>query len=141
MKRLLFVSLLVLLMLFIVACSREEYPYDDSDKIVIYYFSGPGCPSCIVQDEFMRSIDDKYSDVEVVFFDVSVDDNDALLARLARAYEERIITPPATFVGPESIVGFNTAESTGLLIEDVIARCQRQPCLNPSVVLRNFEGR
>lgn len=141
MKKSLFVVLLIFLVISLSACSKEEYIGDDPDKIVIYYFSGPGCPSCDVQSEFMNTLPGKYSDIEIVTFDVSVEGNDLLLERLAQAFDERIITPPVTFIAEESVVGFNTAQSTGLLIEDIIQRCQRQSCRNPSVVLREFEER
>ena len=137
MKKFVFMFLLFLLVAFFVGCSKE-YPVDDSDKVVIYYFVGPGCPSCDVQSDFFIEFSSRLGeDVEVKRFDISVSEHKSLLDRLAAAYDERIVTAPVTFVGDEAIVGFNNAETTGLLIESIVRRCLSQQCMNPSDVLRD----
>ena len=136
-KKIVFLMMFLLtLTLTLSACSSTEPELkDDSDKIVIYYFWGSGCPSCDLQSSFLDDIALKYSDVEIKRFDFSVKENKDLLDSLALVYEERIIAPPATFIAEESVIGFGSAETTGKLIDDIIKRCQSQKCKNPADVL------
>ena len=138
MKRIIFV-LVLLVALFLVSCSGKDYPKDDPDLIVIYFFTARGCPSCDVQSEFMSYLENKYDDLEIKKLDVSVGENQALLDRLANAYGERGVFPPATFIADESLIGFGLPETTGLLIEDIIRRCQMESCMNPSSMLKAYE--
>ena len=132
-------ALLLVLVVFLVGCSNDV-PDDDPDVLVVYYFHGPGCPSCDAQYEFMSDLESRFDGVEVRVFDVSFEADAALMERLALAYEERIITPPATFIGGESVVGFGSSETTGLLIDSIIERCLSRGCKNPSSVLRDYEN-
>ena len=134
MKKMMF--LILALTIFLSACSSNDLPVDNPDKITIYYFWEQGCPSCDLQNDFLDDLSEKYSEVEVKKFDLSIKENEELLRRLAEAYEDRVFAPPITFIAEESLAGFGSAQTTGRLIEDIVLRCISSSCLNPADILR-----
>jgi len=124
---------LIIMLLFLImmtACSKKIVE-DTPEKIVIYFFTDQGCPSCDVQTEYMKILAERYNDIEIKTYDISEQRNKKLLLELAEAYNENIITAPVTFIAEETIVGFGNEQTTGQIIENIIKQCRITKCKNP----------
>ncbi|MFP4567821.1 MAG: thioredoxin family protein [Candidatus Woesearchaeota archaeon] len=136
MKKLIIILIIITLFTLSACTTKTQIPEDDSDKLVIHYFYSDGCPSCDVQEEFMQELLDKYTGIEIKKYNMKEDESKELLELFSKAYEERIIAAPATFISDIVINGFGTNETTGKIIENQIRTCQQSTCKNPADILR-----
>ena len=128
--------MLIIISIIITACtSNKEQITDNPEKIAIYYFWTDGCPSCDAQTEFMQKLEERYEELEIKYYDLNEQEAKRLLEQLSEAYEERVITAPATFISDKVIIGFGYEETTGKIIEDEIKRCKQILCKNPADIL------
>lgn len=100
-----------------------------SAEVTVYLFWGKGCPHCAKEKEFLKKLEEKYP-VKIEEFEVyESQQNRSLFSKFVNAYG---ISPPygvpTTFIGDEYIVGFDSDETTGKEIEEVIQRCLSQGC-------------
>jgi thiol-disulfide isomerase/thioredoxin len=129
--------MLIILSLMITACSStKEQITDNPEKIVIYYFWSNGCPSCDLQTKFMQELEQEYEELEIKYFNLNEEESKIILEQLLEAYDERVITAPATFISDKAIIGFGYEETTGKIIEDEIKRCKQILCKNPADIIR-----
>lgn len=135
MKKIITILSLLTLTLFLMSCTSNNQPYDDPNKLAIYYFWSEGCPSCDLQTQFLEEMENKYDYVEIKSYDFSKQENKELLDKLAEAYEERITTAPVTFIEDKAIIGFGYSQTTGKIIEDIIISCRERTCKNPAQII------
>ena len=103
---------------------------DNSDKVVVYFFWGDGCPHCADQKPFLEELDNKYPELEVKMYETyNNPDNVQLFKDVAKAYGTTARGVPATFVGDEFWVGY--LPSIGEEIENKIKYCIQNDCINP----------
>lgn len=88
----------------------------------IAFFHHPHCPHCRRQEEFIPALQAKYPETVWTFHDTSIPENVTLLAtyltqRNRSPADARV---PTTFIGPLTIVGFESAQTTGMQLEQAI---------------------
>ncbi len=106
---------------------------NDSDKVVVYFFWGDGCPHCAKEKPFLEGLEQKYSKLEVKMFEVYYNqDNQELFKEVAQAYGTQARGVPTTFIGDfDPVVGYGSDQTTGKEIEDMIKQCIEGGCINP----------
>ncbi len=103
-------------------------------KAGIAFFFHPQCSHCREQKAFIPSLQAKYPEVSWTFHDTSIPENIGLLTAslTARGLPSTNIGVPMTFIGDAVIDGFESAETTGLEIEQAIrALLTNAPALLP----------
>jgi len=90
----------------------------------LYFFYSVTCPHCREQHTFLDSVEERYPSLHVARYEATDANNVPLMRSLARDHgAERVLGQvPLTFVGGEYFVGFNSPETTGVQIEEAIAR-------------------
>lgn len=80
----------------------------EDDTITVYLFYGDGCPHCAAEKEFLDIADDKYDNIELVYYEVWKDpENRRLLEEVRRQMEISRSGVPITIIGETSIVGYS----------------------------------
>jgi cytochrome c biogenesis protein CcdA/thiol-disulfide isomerase/thioredoxin len=108
-------------------------------KTVLYFFWGQGCPHCATEKPFLEDMEAKYPDLEVKDFDVSIVENAQLFTKMAEAYGAPTGYVPMTFVGEEYFVGYGNYDNSGKLIEEAIANCIENDCIDSIEKIENTE--
>ena len=100
----------------------------------IAFFFHPQCPHCRRQEAFLPSLQARYPEISWARYDTSVPENRSLLITYLRknGLSTTEIGVPMTFVGPYVIDGFDSAETTGVRLEQAIrALLENDPSLFP----------
>ncbi|WP_319586676.1 hypothetical protein [uncultured Desulfobulbus sp.] len=100
----------------------------------IAFFFHPQCPHCREQKLFIPYLQAKYPELSWMEYDTSLPENVRLLADFIAKSSEPLATigVPMTFIGPYMIDGFETAETTGVRLEQAIrAVVKNDPSLFP----------
>lgn len=103
-------------------------------KHQVAFFFHPQCSHCREQKALIPSLQTRYPEVRWTFHDTSTPENIELLAAAltARGLPSTEIGVPVTFIGKVVINGFESAETTGLEIEQAIrALLTDDPALVP----------
>lgn len=131
MKKRLFLSLILLCLFFVPFSSAQAA--ENQHRTVIYFFWGDGCPHCAEEEKFLPNLERQYPTLEVKSYETWYSrDNAELFQSLAQAYDFEARGVPATFIGDfDPIPGFGTAETTGALIEERVAYCVENGCIDP----------
>lgn len=80
----------------------------EDDTITVYLFYGDGCPHCAAEKEFLDIADDKYDNIELVYYEVWKDpENRRFLDEVKRQMEISRSGVPVTIIGETSIVGYS----------------------------------
>ncbi len=109
-------------------------------KVEIYFFWGQGCPHCAKERSFLQELKLKYPQLEVKEFEVYYNqENLEFFKKVAQAYGFEALGVPATFIGEQVIVGFDSKETTGKKIEKLIQKCFKTHCSSPSEILEGKE--
>ncbi len=109
------------------------------EKVTLYFFWGDGCPHCAHEKPFLEELEQKYPELEVKSFETwRNQENAKLFSDMADAYGTRAMGVPTTFIGDfEPIVGYGSDETTGKQIEDKVAYCIQNGCIDPAEKLEN----
>jgi len=100
----------------------------------IAFFFHPQCPHCREQKLFIPYLQAKYPELSWVQYDTSLPENVRLLTDFIAKSGHPVtsIGVPMTFIGPYVIDGFESAETTGLRLEQAIrAVLKNDPSLFP----------
>ena len=91
----------------------------DDEKVKLYLFYGDGCPHCTDEKEFLSNIEDKYSNLEIIKYEVWYNKENAnLLGLIQNKLNISRNGVPTTIIGEDYFVGYN--ESIGAKIERAI---------------------
>lgn len=138
MKRI-FVLLFLLLFL-------GSFAYAGQAKVQLYFFRGEGCPHCAAEEIFLEKMKLKYPEgsvLEVTDFEVYFSqENRDKYKKMALAYGIDARGVPATFVGERVFVGFDNDEGIGKKIDDAIADCFENVCIDAGIKggIKNQDG-
>lgn len=101
-----------------------------SERVVLYLFYSRGCINCVHEKEFLARLQQRLPGFEIRSFEVQSDpDNARLLVKVANAFGVQARGVPVTFVGPFApIVGYQSDETTGRLIEERVRECLASGC-------------
>lgn len=93
----------------------------EEGKINLYLFHSDSCSHCAREKKFLKSIEEKYPDVNIYMFEVSKNiDNSSLMKSVKTLMGETENGVPFTVVGEESFLGYN--EFIGNQIEKTIQK-------------------
>lgn len=82
----------------------------ENDTITIYLFYGDGCPHCAAEKEFLDDVEDKYDNVELIYYEVWKDaENRDFLENVKDKMQINRSGVPVTIIGETSIVGYSEA--------------------------------
>ena len=102
-------------------------------KINLYFFWAKGCPHCSREKDFLKTLQQKYPQIEVKSFEIATNpDNAKLLQKVGEKLNADVTSIPFTVVGEHYFVGFYTAETTGKTIEDAVTCALKSGC--PDIV-------
>ncbi len=102
------------------------------EKTTVYLFHGEECPHCAKERSFLDKLEKKYPSLEVKLYEVWHNKENAdLFVRLSKGYGIEVGGVPATFIGEEIIIGFDSEEGKGRLIEEKIVKCIEDGCIDP----------
>lgn len=131
MKKLFALSVLVLFSVFFTTLSAGFVLAQE--VVTVHLFHSDGCPHCRDERAFLEEIAPKYPAVEFALYEISKDASAAkLLGKVGEALKTTIPGVPFTVIGDQFVVGFGSAETTGLQIEKLIQ--QQQKTQRPDVV-------
>ena len=114
MKKLKYIVIALFLLLFPFGVFAKE-----NDKITLYFFHGDGCPHCAEEEEYLKSIKNKYPKLKIKKYEVWYDDdNSELLKKVYEALNVERNGVPTNVIGDTVIMGFG--DTTGSKIERAI---------------------
>jgi thiol-disulfide isomerase/thioredoxin len=103
----------------------------NSEKVVIYFFWGDGCPHCTNQKPYMKALQEKYPEIEIIDFETWKNpDNKITFNDIAKKYGFEARGVPTTFIGEKYWIGFNVKMISEM--EGEIERCISNGCLSPA---------
>jgi len=106
------------------------------NNIEIYFFWGQGCPHCAQEKPFLDQLKQKYPQLEIKEFEIyNSKENQDLFNRIVQAYNTQPYGVPMTFIGKNFVVGFNSEDTTGKEIEDLVENCLNNYCPSPNDIL------
>lgn len=81
----------------------------DPEKVTIYFFWREGCPHCSNQKPYLEEWENKYSEIEVISFDIWEEDkNLKIFQDIASLYGIQARGVPITFIGEKNWIGFSS---------------------------------
>lgn len=93
----------------------------ETDNLTLYVFKGDGCPHCKAEMDYLDTIKDKYTNLEIKEYEVWYDDNNAsLLTKVESYFNIKRSGVPTTIIGNTVIQGYKNESSTGKKIERAI---------------------
>lgn len=114
-----------ILLLFFSFFPLQSFANDESLKI--YQFGNMGCPHCRDEKTFLGKMEEKYSNLEIVYYDAWGDDSD-LMQKVATELGLEVHGVPFLVIGSDFLLGFNNETTSGAKIEEMISSCLGQTC-------------
>ena len=129
---------ILLLILTLILCFSFEDVFA-KEKIKVYLFHGDGCPHCAEETKFLEKLEKKYSNVEVIKYEVWENKTNALLMkRVGNKYDVSTGSVPFTVISGTTTSGFS--ESIGVKIERIIKYYDKNPKKNIDYVKKIKNG-
>lgn len=98
------------------------------NKVNIHLFYSATCPHCAKEKEYLKDIEKKYDNVNVIKYEVSNYENSKLMDLVDKSLNDNNMYVPYTIVGTNSLVGFN--DYTKDEIEKYIKECSKYDCMD-----------
>lgn len=107
-----------LFLLFLLIFPLKVFAYQN-DEITLYFFHGNGCPHCAEEEEYLKTIENKYDNFKIVRYEVWYNDSNAqLLEKVNKVFSISKVGVPTNVIGNTVISGFGS--TTGSKIERAI---------------------
>lgn len=97
-----------------------------SQDVVIEMFERQDCAHCQAEKQYLEALDLQRNDVEVQYIDIETEDGKALFNRFTEAQKLSKATP-ITVIGATVLQGFDSEQTTGRRIEDLIDANRGKP--------------
>jgi thiol-disulfide isomerase/thioredoxin len=108
-----------------------------SQKIIVYFFWGKGCPHCEEERQFFDELKRAQSSLEIRDYEVWYNTKNAgLMAVMLQAHGVPSSGVPVTFVNDQVFSGFT--KQTKLSIEKEIKKCSETPCGDPGELVKKI---
>ncbi|GAK52626.1 hypothetical protein ANT_03440 [Candidatus Moduliflexus flocculans] len=128
-NRLLAVIIVVMLGCSVAWLPQESRAEEKKPRTIFYLFWGDGCPHCEKEREFLFKIRKDYPEVEMRWFEIWNHPEYAKLAdALSKTYKLKAVSVPMTFIGDWNVIGFQSAETTGVQIMQQLDKCANEGC-------------
>ncbi len=109
------------------AAAQEATPTVESQPVLIYMFWGDTCPVCARAKPFLEGLAEKYSGVELRFYEIySNVPNRAIFEKMAAKYGFEPRAVPTIFIGDYNVTGYN--DEIAVQIEQVVQGCLAKGC-------------
>lgn len=104
------------------------------EPVKLHFFMSLDCPHCRAEKAFLEKLQAGYPELEVIPHLVTEDPDEArLFVKMAAAYGTKASGIPATFIGHfQPIIGFQSEDTTGALIEARVKYCAKSGCIDPA---------
>jgi glutaredoxin len=104
-----------------------------SNNLVIHFFTSAHCPQCVEAEKFLDAMQLKYPQLTVKTYEARKDPQNAkLFTKLAQTYNVRMLATPAIFIGGfQPVIGYQSDEITGKIIESRIRYCLENGFTDP----------
>ncbi len=113
----------------------------DSNKTIIHFFYGKGCPHCAKEEEYLTILKEKYPDIEVKEYEVWHDEtNQKLLENVVNKLDAKISGVPLTVIGNRYVSGFLDDTTSGSKIEELVKCHQETKCEDVVLGVTNGEN-
>jgi hypothetical protein len=111
-------------------CLVLAVPCLAGERVTLYFFSSRSCVNCRHEAEFLAGLQKRIPALEVRTFEVVADPANArLLVQVAAVFGVQARGVPVSFIGPFApIMGFESNETTGRLIEERVRECLVRGC-------------
>ena len=121
MKKFFLLFLIIIFSLLI----KADFIFAQENKVEIYFFYSSTCPFCHQEEDFLKEMKEKYSQLEIKKYEVSQEENLQLYQQMGEQYQVpqqalSIVNIPLTFIGEKYFLGYAGKETTGLEIENQI---------------------
>ncbi len=130
-----FTSLILILVVFSLfftfknSVQAQENQTNENEKITIHFFWGKGCPHCDKQKEFLEELEKKYSDIEIIDYEVwSNQENLNLFKKAGEKLNANISGVPFTVIGENYLSGWLDEKTSGAKIEEYLNCARENKC-------------
>lgn len=91
------------------------------NKVLIYFFWASGCPHCVKEKAFLKSLQQKYPRLEIKDYEITGSKkNLKLLEKVGKELSADVSGVPFTVIGKEYFSGYYSDETTGTKIEEAV---------------------
>ena len=136
------IFLLILFLFGVFFVFNSSLAQEKPDLTTLYFFWGDGCPHCADEEVFLKTLETKYSNLEIKDFEVWYNtDNQKLLTEAEKKLNTTVSGIPFTVVGNWSVVGYTSDQTTGKEIEKKVKECLATSCPDPLASLFEDEQR
>lgn len=109
---------------------RAQTPAPEN-PVYIYLFWGEGCPHCAIAKPYFENLAATHPEIRLKTLEIYYNtDNQKLFMLMAEKYGVEQLAVPTIFIGPYHLQGY--AEEANASIEDVIALCHQEGCIDPA---------
>lgn len=110
-----------IVLLFLLVLIKPAYGLEN--KLPLYFFWASGCPHCTKEEVFLKSLEQKYSQLEIKDYEITGSrKNLELLEKMGQELSADVSGVPFTVVGKQHFSGYYTDETTGKKIEEAVKR-------------------
>lgn len=126
--------------------AEENLVYGD-DVITMHYFHLTTCAYCQKQNEYLPELEAKYPNLKVVKYEMTQSSSADKYREISQNFEDlsanQFPGTPLTIVGDEFNVGFDTAATTGPVLESMVEKEQQRinEMWNESTMTRTIDLR
>lgn len=117
------------LLLFVISCFcfLPTISAEEKNKVTLYLFYGDGCPHCSTEKIYLEELKDKYSNLEIIEYEVWYNSSNSTLLEQVKSYLGKNNNyVPFTVIGTNSYTGYNDSFKNS--IEDSINYCMENSC-------------
>ena len=99
----------------------------------VHFFYLPSCPHCEDQEPFNERLASTYPSIQLIYHDATESQEAALLSQMFADFgaEDEKVEFPMTSFGGLIFVGWDSAETTGVDIEEALQQCLAGDCPEP----------
>ncbi|MCX6816205.1 MAG: thioredoxin family protein [Candidatus Aenigmarchaeota archaeon] len=119
-NRNLFVILAIIGLALIVWDFQGTAEQGSDSGLMVHFFFHPSCPHCAEQKPFNEELMKEFPQVPFVYHDVTVQKESELFSKMAQEHGIALSGVPTTFIGKNVIVGFDTRDTTGVQIRNIL---------------------
>jgi len=110
------------------------------EMVDVSFFGREDCRFCLMEEEFLADLSKERSDFNIVYYDIKNNkESKNLFDELAESKEISKVTP-LTLIGGNLIQGFNSPETTGILITNSIDEAKKAPIITVRQVIEGEMG-
>ena len=106
------------------------------ESVKLYLFYGDGCPHCAAEKEYLKELQSKHKNLEIITYEVWYNEENADLMQSVKAkLGKNNSYIPFTVIGETSFVGFNSSFENA--IENAVKECEKESCKDIVSIVQN----